>query len=89
MTRKRAQVLTPCESRTTNQLCSLGRDNVSWGDYWLIIDEVSVAMAQQKAGEMPVGSVQMPRHVFERFARWYLTGSMKLAQNKRRAKETR
>lgn len=65
----------PCEARSFNQICELPRDHDSCGKFWWIIDEVRITLCEQASGESPVQKITLPRHVFEKVARWYLTGS--------------
>ena len=71
----------PCEARTFNQICQLPRDNDSYGNFWWIINEGVITLCEQPSGGNPVQRIQMPRHVFEKAARWYLTGSKRKPKN--------
>lgn len=64
----------PALAKSLGELCSLKRDNVQRGDYWIITDGYQVSVAQQKLGEVASGMVSVPTDVFLRFVRWYLTG---------------
>ena len=68
---------TPQEARTFEQICSLKRDNVTSGDYWMTFDEGSVYLNQQPMGEPPVDEIVISRTVFNRFVRFWTTGSMR------------
>ena len=66
----------PCDAKTLNQLCELPRDNIDAGKWgWIIVDEDAVGIRQQRPGEESTQDITIPRTVFEKFARWYLTGS--------------
>lgn len=75
MKRKIRHELTPREARTFDQICSLRRDGASYGDYWIQLEEMVVTLVEQKIGERPRSITALPRHVFEKFIRWYDTGS--------------
>lgn len=64
----------PQRARTTAALERLERDNVAYGDFWMLIDEATVSMTRQKVGEFPTEKISIPRHVFDKFVRWYTTG---------------
>jgi hypothetical protein len=68
-------VKAPIDAKADAQVCALGRDNVSWGDYSILFDADRVWLSQQAIGEAPTQKIELPRHVFDRFARWYTTGS--------------
>jgi len=69
--------LTPKEAKTFKQICKLPRDNISYGDYWTIIDEKEITIVKQTVGEEPKEKICIPRFIFERFANWYNTGKQK------------
>lgn len=73
-------VRAPIDAKTDAQVAALGRDNVSWGDYIILFDGVRVWLSQQARGELPTQKIELPRHVFDRFARWYVTGSARKDQ---------
>ncbi len=76
--RQRRRTVPPRAATSTDALCAMPRDNVSSGDYWVIVDESTISFCHQKTGEDPTeGPVQIPRRIFERFVRWYDTGSMR------------
>lgn len=64
----------PALARTIDECAVMKRDNVSRGDFWIITDGYSVTLAAQKVGESATGVASIPRDVFLRFVRWYLTG---------------
>lgn len=72
--------LTPEQARTERQVCELKRTYVDSGEYWFLMDESSVTLSHQKIGDAPTGQATLPRHVFEKFVRWYQTGSMRKAR---------
>lgn len=69
-----ATAKTPREALTTKQVCDLPRDNVQHRNFWMLVDEVSVSVAEQKIGEASTGSVRISRAAFDRFVDWYQTG---------------
>lgn len=66
--------LKPIEARTFKQICSLPRDNLDYKNFWFMVDEGQVTLTAQKIGEAPTSQISIPRAVFDRMARWYLTG---------------
>lgn len=67
---------TPRTFRTQAQLCALKRDNVTYGDYWMLVGNAgwNVVLSHQPAGEPRIASIELPRHVFNRFVDWYNDG---------------
>src|SRR5689334_2950261 len=63
----------PALARTFNQVCELTRDNIDRGGHWMMIDG-DVVIYNQRWGHESTGNVRIPRDVFLRFIRWYLTG---------------
>jgi hypothetical protein len=57
---------------TYDELCRMDRDNVSYGDFWIVTDTNEITIAKQKMGESCQASVSIPRRVFNRFVDQYL-----------------
>lgn len=66
--------LKPIDARTVNQLCSLQRDNLDFKGFWILTDGNEITICQQKTGETPKATISIPKAVFDRMARWYVTG---------------
>lgn len=66
--------IAPIEARKFNQICTLPRDNLDAGGFWIQLDEGVVTIAKQKPGEPCENSMDIPRSAFDRLARWYVTG---------------
>jgi len=64
--------MSPAEARTTDQICALGRDNLTIGDFWILADGYRVTIAKQKPEEAATQSVTVPRSEFNRMVRWYV-----------------
>lgn len=64
----------PREARTFGQTCDMPRDNVSWGEYWMLADVLDVTIAKQKRGERATASITIPKATLSRFVDWYNTG---------------
>lgn len=68
----------PQDARTFKQICELPRDNVSWGDFTIMFSgERDIHISEHAVGASPTQRLTIPRHVFEKFVRWYQTGSTK------------
>lgn len=62
----------PCECRTEKDVLNLQESNKDIGDYSILIDErLYISLTEQKPGEAPVGSVSMPKSVFDKLFKWY------------------
>lgn len=59
------------DCRNDNQVCRLGRDNMTVGDFWIITDGYRVTIAAQKIGARPTEKITIPRGTFNRFVRFY------------------
>jgi hypothetical protein len=69
--------MSPQKALAALNLEPLGRDHVRYGDFTLLLCEHDGGVAfisDQAAGESPRGAVSIPRHVFDKFIRWYQTG---------------
>ena len=71
--------LTTQQARTWEQICKLPRDNVNTKTAWFMVDAGVVYIHNQKSGEPSTEQITLSRATFERFVRWYLTGSVKKA----------
>ena len=67
----KTKTLSPRQARTWDQLCSLRRDNSSWGDWWILTDGLNVAIYQQKPGETSTQEISIPIGTFNRLIDWY------------------
>lgn len=73
----KAKPRTPSQARTFNQICDLESDGCATGDFWLSLGAREVVIHEQAVGEESKQKIKIPRHVFEKFIRWYQTGSVK------------
>lgn len=80
---KRRLPKAPRDARTFDDVCDMPRDNVSSGAFWFLVDEVSVSVAEQKAGEAARAIVTLPRDVFNRFVNFYNTGKMTVRESRK------
>lgn len=55
----------------------IARDNVATPDWWMLTDGYRVTIARQRVGETTSQVVTVPRHIFDAFADWYMTGVWK------------
>lgn len=69
---------TPIEARTSRQLCTLPRDNVDSGDFWIQLDLHEITIVEQMVGAAPSQRLSIPRRHFDAFVRWYTTGSKRV-----------
>lgn len=67
--------LTPQQAKTFKQICSLKTDNCGTPRSWISVDVGVVCIYNQRNGESSTGNVTLSRADFERFIRWYMTGS--------------
>ena len=67
--------LTPMKARTDGQLCKLPRDNADLGDWCLIVGGATIWITEQELGKSPTQEIDIPRAVFDKMVRWYVTGS--------------
>lgn len=71
--------LTPKEVNTFSKICSLKRDNTATKNSWMLLggdgNPEHIIIVNQKLGESSTGSVVITKKAFERFIRFYETGS--------------
>ena len=68
--------LVPMYARTLEKICSLPRDNLDAGDYWILLDGSNVVLTEQGNGKPVKAQVKIPARHFARLARWYVTGKV-------------
>jgi len=67
--------LTPMKAKTEQEICELPRDNADLGDWCLIVGESLIWITEQEMGKSPEQEIDVPRAVFDKMVRWYVTGS--------------
>jgi hypothetical protein len=77
-----AKTMSPKQARTDEQVCSLNRDNQTFGDYWIIGGGDNVYIACQPEGCPAESNISIPRDVFIRMVNWYQR-PQKLRRSKR------
>lgn len=70
------KVKAPIECKTFNDICNMPRDNLTLKDFWILTDGYEVTLARQKLGHEAEEIISIPKAVFNKFARWYMTGRM-------------
>jgi hypothetical protein len=53
------------------------RDWLGHGDFTILTDGVRVWLSEQPSGEMPKQKIEIPRPVFDKLVRWYVTGEVR------------
>jgi transposase len=71
---KKQATKTPREARTFDEVCGIPRDNVTRGQFWMLLDDDHIVLTQQKPGEPATASIRITRRAFEAFADWYNDG---------------
>lgn len=74
MSKPKKVVKTPRRAGTFNAVCDMPRDNVTWQNFWIITDGGNVSLCNQKLGEHPTQSIDIPKKTFDRLVDWYMTG---------------
>jgi len=69
------QKLTPMKAKTFEQICGLKRDFAEIGDWYLGLDSKTVYLTEQALQGSATQRIKLPRNVFDKFVRWYVTGS--------------
>ena len=70
MTKPKPLSLLNC--RTIDQVAKLHRDHFDYGDFCLMSDGYTTWLSEQKVGETPTQSFQIPKGVFDRLIRRYV-----------------
>lgn len=65
--------LSPKDCKTNKQVCSQKSDNFDVRGFWIIADEKTVTICQQKRGEPAKDSVTIPKKKFDKLIDWYTT----------------
>ncbi|WP_458788907.1 hypothetical protein [Dyella jiangningensis] len=66
-----AKKVSPRTARTDAEVCSLRRDNVTYGDFWMLVTGDEVTIAHQEPGEKAHGVVTMDKATFNRMLAFY------------------
>lgn len=64
--------LAPIDCKTERELLSLETDNYSSGKWWILTDSFEVSLTEQKNGESPTRSIEIPKAKFDALIQWYL-----------------
>jgi hypothetical protein len=79
----------PRFATSTKKLCSMVFDNVDLGgDFWGCVDETTVTLCEQTAGQEAKNSITIPRRHFNDFVDWYNLGRIPPG-NKKRLRRTK
>ena len=75
---KRKLPKTPRDFATQAELCAMPRDNLSVGNFWILVGNhgTSIVLCEQKKGESAKASIEMPRATFIKFVDWFNTGKV-------------
>lgn len=64
--------MTPQKARKLNEICRLKCDNISAGDYWILLGVGDVTLAHQREGENAETMLTIPRAQFDKLVGWYI-----------------
>lgn len=78
---KRHISYSPAKCRT-EQLYRISRGNIEVGDFSLGTDTYVVWLTEQRIGEPPRQSIEIPRRIFNKFIRWYQRPQKAIRQDK-------
>jgi hypothetical protein len=63
--------LSPRQAKTNAEVCALRRDNLSAGNFWMLVDDGEVTITAQKPGESSTAMITMSKRNFNRLIDWY------------------
>jgi len=66
----------PRDATTFDEVCQLENDNITAGNFWMLVEDDAVTMVKQPSEEQPKAAVTIPREVFNLFVDWYNTGEV-------------
>ena len=61
----------PRTANTNGKVCSLRRDNASYGDYWILVSEGELTITEQALGESPRASITIDKVTFNKMIAFY------------------
>lgn len=67
---------TPYTAKTDAEISAMPSSVVESGDFWILTDGYHVTLSEQKTGDSPKQYITVPRDIFDKFVRWYITGKM-------------
>lgn len=65
------KTISPRNCKTIEDVCNKRRDNFSTEKFWILADESSVTITEQKKGGEPNQSITIPKKDFDKLADWY------------------
>jgi hypothetical protein len=65
-----------------DELCQIGNDNFSVGDFSILTDSFHVWLSEHKSGEAQKQHIEIPPKVFKKLVEWYLK-PQKLSRDER------
>ena len=61
----------PRTANTNDKVCSLRRDNASYGDYWILVEENQLTIAWQVPGESAKAAITIDKKTFNKMIAFY------------------
>ena len=66
----------PIKCKSIEDVCKMSRDNINLpSDFWFCFDGCEITIAEQKLGESARQKCSIPKQIFDKCVRWYLTGN--------------
>ena len=61
----------PRTANTNDKVCSLRRDNASYGDYWILVEENQLTITQRVPGQSAEASITLDKATFNKMIAFY------------------
>lgn len=65
--------LSPQQATTENKILRLKTDHCDTPDFWMLVQPRLISIVKQRSGEPSTEMILIPRKVFNRFVKFYLT----------------
>ena len=74
-------VIAPIDARNEKGRLRLREDNTSTENYWLLLNDGHITLANQRSGENMVWWAQIPRKEWDKIVKWYMKPQKVMGNN--------
>ncbi len=65
-------VIAPIDARNEKDRLRLREDNIATENYWLLLNDGHVTLANQRSGQSKAWWAQIPRKEWDKIVKWYI-----------------
>ena len=64
--------LSPMKAKSLQDFCKLNRQNFDSGDFWILSNQYTIFVHEQKSGKPSKQNISIPKSRFDKLIKWYL-----------------